>query len=613
MATENDNARSNPSVAFGDRPTEVAPAVSPPGKKVGRVGQRVGPFQLVERLSRVDAIGLYRATRPVGSRQPREVAVRIIEDARDEHAAAWVRHEYDILSRLDHPTIPQAYGYYSSQVGVAMSVPPSITLEQILKARRAGQVELTDATAIDIVYEVAEAIRHAHSVTGPDGPICHSHLHTRHIAFHPDGALVVLGFGSAPTAQALAYTPPEQVVGAFTDARSDQWRIGALMMELLLGTRLYADLDDPEAAAAEGATRPWIERLARRHPEAARVASRLLKPAAGSRYPTDNLMIRDLLELTRHHAGQPDRRALVSQMRAALDAEARRAAAELRRQEAERQAAVAAEQARIKQEEERQAALAAEQERQRLEAERLAAEAARVEAERQAAEAAEAAEAARREAERLAEEANAPSEPAPQPTATGGSIGDPPDVLDAGPPVAVTTVEVHDDFDSIDAMESVQPPSIGTILGGGDPTGLPGAVPAPARPRSLSLVPEITEVADPAMVPDGVSVAYVDESSDDMSSEGVSLGLDRVDSPMHDGPSLGPIPGAVDDPAGTDGWEGLGADGSDQETTEIVGPGVGPERSAPRPLKWFPSELAAMAAIGVATVMAIVFLVWRFG
>ena len=79
-----------------------------------------------------------------------------------------------------------------------MSVPPAITLEQILQAREAGQVELNDATAIDIVYEVAEAIRHAHSVTGPDGPICHSHLHTRHIAFHPDGGLVVLGFGSAP-------------------------------------------------------------------------------------------------------------------------------------------------------------------------------------------------------------------------------------------------------------------------------------------------------------------------------------------------------------------------------------------------------------------------------
>ena len=82
--------------------------------------------------------------------------------------------------------------------------------------------------------------------------------------------------------------------------------------------------------------------------------------------------------------------------------------------------------------------------------------------------------------------------------------------------MAVASVEVHEDFDSIDAMESGQPPSIGTILGGGDPDGLPGAVPTPARPRSLSLVPEITEVADPSMVPDGVSVAYVDESADDM-------------------------------------------------------------------------------------------------
>ena len=72
---------------------------------------------------------------------------------------------------------------------------------------------------------------------------------------------------------------------------------------------------------------------------------------------------------------------------------------------------------------------------------------------------------------------------------------------------------------------------------------------------------------------------------------------------------LGPF-GGVDDPAGADEWDGLDADDNDQDH-KIIGPGVG-RAAGPRPLKWFPSD-PAMAAIGVATVMAIVFMVWRFG
>ena len=599
MATDNDDALSKPSVVFDDRPTVAVSQTPHRGARVGRVGQRVGPFQLVERLSRVGTIGLYRATRPVGSRQPRDVAVRIVEDARDEHAAAWVRHEYDILSRLDHPAIPQAYGYYSSQVGVAMSVPPTITLEQIITARDAGRLELNDATALDIVYEVAEALRHAHGVTGPDGPISHNHLSTAHVTFRPDGSIVVLGFGAAPTKHPLGYTPPEQVVGAFTDIRSDQWRLGALLMELLLGTILYADLDDPEAAAAQGQARPWLDRLERRNPEAARVAARLLKPAAGSRYPSDNLLIRDLLELARRQEGQPDRRALVSQMRAVIDTEARRKAAEQRRLEAEREAA--AEHARLAQEAERLRVLAAEEARRLREVEQqaAAAEAARLAAEeaRLAAEAAKAAALAR-----AAESARPPDSTAIAEHASA-------------PPVSIASAEVHEDFDSIDAMDSSQPPSIGTILGGGDPTGLPGAVQAPARPRSLNLAPEVTEVEDPGMVAEQIAVAFEDEPVDDMSSEGVSLGLDRVDAPYQDGPSLGPISAVADDPAGNGTWEDSenGGEDPDEEITEVTGLGASAGFIGSRSLKWFPSELAAMAAIGVATVVAIVFMVWRFG
>ena len=103
-----------------------------------------------------------------------------------------------------------------------------------------------------------------------------------------------------------------------------------------------------------------------------------------------------------------------------------------------------------------------------------------------------------------------------------------------------------------------------------------------------------------------------------MSSEDMSLGLDRVDAPIGDGPSLGPISAIAEDPTRADDW----SDGEDPlgdpdlEVTEVIedlpeSPSA--DREGPRPLKWFPTELAAMAGIGVAFVVAIAYIVWRFG
>jgi serine/threonine protein kinase len=560
MAPQTDDIHPAPAVGAGTRPAESS-RTSPP--RVGRVGQRVGPFQLVERLARHNAIGLYRATRPAGSRQPREVAIRIVEDARNDHAAAWVRHEYDILVRLDHPAIPRAFGYYSSQVGVALSLPPAITLDMVLLARQDGRLELDVPTSLDLLHEVADALRHAHGVAGPDGPVCHGHLHPANIGLNPDGSVVLLGFGAAPLEQPVSYSPPEQVAGAFTDARSDQWRLGALLVELLLGTPLYSDLDDPETAAAEGMVQPWVQRLERRYPEAARIAAKLLAPAAGSRYDHDNTVVRDFLELARHQGGRPDRRALVSQMRAILEAEARREA-ELRR--------------------------AAEPEAPTVVAEPKPPE-----------------------PDNFQPAPQLPDEPDPPETDGPTEDAEPEPAI----PLSPEAPEAAEDDDSLE-LDAAHAPSIGTILGGGDPTELPGAAPAP----SLALVADVADIAnvpDPASIPEPVAVAYEEEDEDDYSSEAMSLGLGRVQSPLSDGPSLGPIAAIAEDPTLGEPWGGV--DGSDPtlEVTEVVDrdahdiPAPPPAPTGPRPAKWFPSELAAMAAIGVALIVAIVFIAWRFG
>jgi len=512
---------------------------TPPGSGSGRsarLGQRVGPFQLVERLGLRDDIGLYRATRPAGSRSPHTVAIRIAEDVRDDRAAAWVRHEYDILRRLDDPRIPKAFGYYSSQVGVATSLPPELTLSDVLDARREGRVPLDVPTAVDIVVELAEALRHAHAITGPDGPICHGHLSPESVGLAADGQVVLLGLGAPPQEVPLGYRPPEQVAGAFVDSRSDQWRLGALIVELILGSALYDGLDDPDSAAGIGQVGPWLSRMERRQPALARISSKLLAQAAGNRYGTENELIRDLLESARVIGGRPDRRALASRVLSVREAEARRHA----------EAATTIEDARPP------------------------------------------------ELERV---------PAPP-------------VQPPQPRVIPREVVVAEDSIPDPASVSELPHA----------PGVPDVERAQAEPAEVELA-EVDE-PDPTMVP-------VEIDEDDP-----SLGLGRVAVADHeeDGPSLGsnlpglphtadpfedplelPVDGpvlthaAIAAPIGEPELETTDPVAPEAEATEVVDRKPRPTPAGPRPNKWFPSELGAMAAVGIAALMAVAFLAWRFG
>lgn len=282
-----------------------------------RAGQRVGPFELTELVGQRDDISLYRAVRPGGSRQPAVVAVRIADNPRDDVAGAWVRHEYDVLRLMDDPRIPKAYGYYASQIAVALGWIEGIRLDRLLEARATGKLVIDAPTAVDLLGEVAEALRHVHSRVDEKGAIFHGWLSPRNIWLRHDGKVMISGLGALPRAVPAGYVPPEEAAGAFVDARSDQWRIGALGVELLLGGPLYQGAAEPQAAAAVGDVEPWLSRVEKRWPPLARCLRKALSPAAGTRYAGDGELIHDLLEVGRN-LGRPDRLALVSRARALM-------------------------------------------------------------------------------------------------------------------------------------------------------------------------------------------------------------------------------------------------------------------------------------------------------
>ncbi len=289
-----------------------------------RIGQRVGPFELAERLGDDGTFSLYRAIRPAGSRAPRVVSIRLSNDPRDEHAAAWIRNEYETLRALaepGHPSIARPYGYYASQVAIAMEPLPRVSLADALQLRADGRIPLDAATAVDILVELAQCLRHAHSATGPQGTILHGHIQPAHIRLLPTGGLRLVDFGRPSSQRVPSYTAPEQAAGAFMDARTDQWSLGALGVEMLLGQALYAGSPDPMGLALQGRVGPWLDRLERRWPEVCRVLARCLAPAAGDRYNREADLVRDLLAAARTIGGRADIAALAGRVQALLPAE----------------------------------------------------------------------------------------------------------------------------------------------------------------------------------------------------------------------------------------------------------------------------------------------------
>ena len=202
------------------------------------IGDRVGPFQLESLLGEGEGVSLYRAVRPEGSREPRVVAIRMANDPSDTAAAALIRNEYEVLNHLNDSRIPRTHGFYASQPAVSISHYEGMSLAQVVHLWKEDALHVDVSTSIDILLEIAQALRSAHSTRREGVAITHGHLGSQNVLLTASGRIIVQGFGSSPRGTFAAFTPPEQAAGAFIDFRSDQWTLGAIGVELLLGERL---------------------------------------------------------------------------------------------------------------------------------------------------------------------------------------------------------------------------------------------------------------------------------------------------------------------------------------------------------------------------------------
>jgi serine/threonine protein kinase/Tol biopolymer transport system component len=232
------------------------------------VGQRLGQYQIVERLGAGGMSVVYRAE---DATLKRSVALKFLSPdlTQDEVAKRRFLREAQILAALNHPNIGAIYGV--GELGGRMALLLEFVDGKTL-AQRIAKRPLPLEEALTIAKQIAEALEAAHGKG-----IVHRDLKPSNVALTRDGVVKVLDFGVARmldtadasqpiTASGLivgtpSYMSPEQLKGKPADKRSDLWAYGCVLYEMLTGKRPG---DEPDWGALPPRTPASIQRLLKR-------------------------------------------------------------------------------------------------------------------------------------------------------------------------------------------------------------------------------------------------------------------------------------------------------------------------------------------------------------
>ena len=220
------------------------------------IGHRLGSYEVVAKLGEGGMGEVYRAR---DTRLDRNVAIKILPQAfvADAERVARFRREAKVLASLNHPHIAAIYGLEQAEHVTAL-VMELVEGEDLAQRLKRGAIPLDEA--LPIANQIAEALEAAH-----ERGIIHRDLKPANIKLRPDGTVKVLDFGLAkavvgdaemrdladsPTVTVVAtragtilgtasYMSPEQAKGRPVDRRTDLWAFGAVLYELLTGTRAF--------------------------------------------------------------------------------------------------------------------------------------------------------------------------------------------------------------------------------------------------------------------------------------------------------------------------------------------------------------------------------------
>ena len=228
-------------------------------------GARLGPYEILGPLGAGGMGEVYRARDP---KLKREVAIKVLPEALAKNADALARFEREAfaIGALSHPNILAIHDFGKDR-GVSYAVMELLKGRTLRDLLNAGPIVAKQAVALAL--QIAKGLSAAH-----EQGIVHRDLKPENLIVGPDGHLKILDFGLAMKTElarseaettlseeilltktgavmgTVPYMSPEQVRGQRVDHRSDLFSFGAILYEILSGSRAFNSDTSAETLSA---------------------------------------------------------------------------------------------------------------------------------------------------------------------------------------------------------------------------------------------------------------------------------------------------------------------------------------------------------------------------
>ncbi|OGQ25487.1 MAG: hypothetical protein A2138_07035 [Deltaproteobacteria bacterium RBG_16_71_12] len=217
-----------------------------------------GRYQVLGALARGGMAEVYLARQTGMEGFEKLVALKCIADrhAGDEYFLAMFLDEARTAADLRHPNIVQTLevGVDQERAFIAMEFLHGASLSRVLKAlaRDGGAVPVD--VALHVAREAAIGLHAAHTkadLQGRPRGIVHRDVSPQNIFLTVDGVAKIVDFGIAKAHDRsiettagglkgkLPYMSPEQLEGEDIDARADQFALGVVLWEMVVGRQLF--------------------------------------------------------------------------------------------------------------------------------------------------------------------------------------------------------------------------------------------------------------------------------------------------------------------------------------------------------------------------------------
>jgi eukaryotic-like serine/threonine-protein kinase len=271
----------------------------------------LGRYQLIAEIARGGMGVVYLASAQGAAGFRKLVVIKELKQdlAQDEDFVRMFMDEAKLSARLNHRNIVQT-NEVSSDDGhyfMTMEYLEGRSLHRVLRRFDRKKDPSIDDFAIRALAETLAGLHYAHELSDYDGEplgIVHRDVSPNNIFVTFDGQVKLLDFGVAKTLDRVQetqagmlkgrvrYMAPEQVTGG-VDRRADVFSAGAILREVVTGTRLWGDAGDVQilSSLARKEVPPFpIDEETPVAPELRRIVERAMAPEAKDRYATAHAM-----------------------------------------------------------------------------------------------------------------------------------------------------------------------------------------------------------------------------------------------------------------------------------------------------------------------------------